>query len=144
MANKKAISTRFDKYIAVDPKSAAGVIHSFQIGLSRAVLEANPRHVEALATLGAALSAAGRHEEALEADLKVTAILQNDPIAFYNLACAYANLKRMDEAVEALGKAVDLGYRDFAYLLKDPDLKHVRRDPRFRELLRRKWGRRQP
>ena len=32
-------------------------------------------------------------------------------------------------------RAVELGYRDFRYMLEDRDLDSVRQDPRFRQLL---------
>lgn len=132
------------RHLKVDPAVAGGLFNDFEIGLSRAVLAVNRRHVGALLALGTALTAAGRHREALEADLKTVAVLKDDATAWYNLACSFSNLSRIDEALETLRKAVDLGYRDFPYLLKDPDLENVRRDPRFREILNRKWGKRQP
>ena len=46
------------------------------------------------------------------------------------------------EALDALGKAMELGYRDIPHLMSDPDLAAVRRDPRFKRLLDRKWGKR--
>ena len=147
MSGKKdvpAATGRFDKYIDVNPKTAEKLLRTFEIGLARAVLEASPTHAGALMSLGAALTTAGRHEEALRIDLRATEVLGKEPIAFYNLACSYSNLGRVDEALAALEKTIALGYRDYAYMLKDPDLKKARRDPRFRQLLNKKWGKRQP
>ncbi|HKS15998.1 MAG TPA: tetratricopeptide repeat protein [Planctomycetota bacterium] len=132
------------RFITPDPAKAERIFSSFEIRLAKSVLERDARHVDALTILGAALTRMGRHEEALEIDLRTTTLLRNEPTAFYNLACSYSILNRIDEAVAALKKALDLGYRDFNHLLKDEDLKNVRGDARFRELLRRKWGKRQP
>jgi hypothetical protein len=38
----------------------------------------------------------------------------------------------VDRAVQALEKALVLGYRDFVWLAKDPDLRALRKDPAFR------------
>lgn len=132
------------RHLKVDAEVADGLFREFEIRLSRAVLSVHRKHAGALIALGTALTAVGRHQEALEADLKTVAVLKDDATAWYNLACSFSNLSRLDEAIESLRKAVDLGYRDFPYLLKDPDLENVRRDPRFREILNRKWGKRQP
>lgn len=132
------------RFIEPDSRKADRIFSSFEIRLAKSVLDRDSSHVEALTILGAALTRAGRHEEALEVDLKTTTLLRNEPTAFYNLACSYSVLNRIDEAVAALRKALDLGYRDFNHLLKDDDLNNVRSDPRFRDLLKRKWGKRQP
>jgi hypothetical protein len=57
-------------------------------------------------------------------------------LAHYNLACSYALLKKVDPAIKALRKAIELGYCDFRYLREDHDLDAIRHDPRFRQLLR--------
>ncbi len=120
------------------------ILSSFEVGLSRAVLESNPQDVRALEMLGQALTRSGRHDEALDADLRLAKIRPKDPIAYYNLACSYSHLENLDAAFDALHRAFDLGYRDYRHLLRDPDLENVRRDRRFKRLLDKKWGKRQP
>jgi hypothetical protein len=44
-------------------------------------------------------------------------------------------MKQPDLALTTLRKAVELGYRDFRYMIQDRDLDSVRKDPRFRDLL---------
>ncbi len=58
-------------------------------------------------------------------------------LAWYNLACAYARLGRVDQAVTALGKAIDEGVRERATFEQDDDLRPLRGDPRFTALLAR-------
>lgn len=127
-----------------DDHRARILFSDFEVGLSRAVLDSNPRHARALEMLGQALTRAGRHNEALEADLRLARLRPKDPVAFYNLACSYSNLENLDAAFDALRRAFDLGYRDYRHLLRDPDLENVRRDRRFKSLLDKKWGKRQP
>lgn len=120
------------------------IFEEFEINLCRAQLEADPKNVRALEMLGQSLTKAQRHTEALEVDLRLADVRPRDPIAFYNLACSYSNLKDLDGAFEALGRAFDLGYHDYRHLLRDPDLENVRSDRRFKQLLNKRWGKRQP
>jgi len=144
MSARKKDNAPRSRFIEPDERKAERIFGSFEIRLAKSIIDRDAKHVEALTILGAALTRAGRHEEALEIDLRTTNLLRNEPSAFYNLACSYSMLNRVDESIAALRKALDLGYRDFNHLLKDDDLKNVRNDPRFRDLLRRKWGKRQP
>jgi tetratricopeptide (TPR) repeat protein len=127
-----------------EDRRARILFSNFEVGLSRAVLDSNPRHPRALEMLGQALTRIGRHNEALEADLRLARLRPKDPVAFYNLACSYSNLENLDAAFDALRRAFDLGYRDYRHMLRDPDLENVRRDRRFKSLLDKKWGKRQP
>jgi len=58
-------------------------------------------------------------------------------VAWYNLACAYARLGRLDRAFEALGRAVDEGVNDRAAFEQDGDLAPLRADPRFAQIRQR-------
>jgi tetratricopeptide (TPR) repeat protein len=129
---------------SIAPKRGERLFDDFEIRICRAVLEADPRNVRALEMLGQALTRVNRHQEALEVDLRVARLRPNDPVAFYNLACSYSNLEDLDGAFTALRQAFDLGYKDYPHLLRDPDLENVRRDRRFKALLDKKWGKRQP
>ncbi|MBI2931425.1 MAG: hypothetical protein HYY16_07215 [Planctomycetes bacterium] len=142
MAQKKPLSG--EKYIKVNRKVADKLFARFEIGLARALLAADADHVRALEMLAGALCRTGRHDETLEVDLRLTRLMPGNAQAFYNLACSYSNSCCIDEALCALSKALNLGFRDFNYMMTDGDLENVRRDPRFKRLLDRKWGKRQP
>lgn len=128
----------------MDGAAARRMFDEFEVRLARAVTQADPRHVGALRMLGQALTRRGLHQEALEADLRLSSLCPKDPVAFYNLACSYSNLENVDAAFEALNRAFELGYNDYRHMLRDPDLEAVRKDRRFKKLLDKKWGRRQP
>jgi hypothetical protein len=62
-----------------------------------------------------------------------------NPVHHYNLACieAQAGGPRIPYAFGALELAAALGFSDVAHLQADPDLKPLRGDPRFAEVVRR-------
>lgn len=122
--------------------SAEELFHQFEIRLGKAVLAANRENLEALHMLGNALTRTGRHEDALGVDREIVRLCPHDPVSHYNLACSYSNLKEIDHALRSLDEALNLGYRDIAHLMSDGDLAAVRKDPRFREFVERKWGKR--
>lgn len=74
--------------------------------------------------------------DGLAIDKQLVAARPADPTAHYNLACRYALLKQSDMALVSLRKAVELGYRDFQFMEEDRDLDSIRKDPRFRQLVR--------
>ena len=58
-------------------------------------------------------------------------------VAYYNLACGYVRVGRKDDALAALGNAVDQGMNDRATFEQEDDLAPLRGDPRFGQLLER-------
>jgi arylsulfatase A-like enzyme/Flp pilus assembly protein TadD len=57
------------------------------------------------------------------------------PVAYYNKACALAQLGQVDAALDALRRAVRRGYVDYRNLQEDPDLDPLRDEVRFTEIL---------
>jgi tetratricopeptide (TPR) repeat protein len=56
-------------------------------------------------------------------------------LAYYNLACGYVRIGRKDDALVALGKAVEQGLTDRRTFEQDDDLAPLRGDARFQQLL---------
>ena len=83
------------------------------------------------------LSAQGRYADAETLSRKLIELAPRDATAHYNLACALANQDRADEALDALGRAVDMGFRNAAHIRADPDLASLRGKPRFRAIVAR-------
>jgi len=94
----------------------------------------DPNYVDALQILGDHYTQRGRISEGLKVDERLARLEPGNPIVFYNLACSYALAGEFDPAVNALEKALHLGYRDFDWLNKDPDLKPLRAHPAFDDL----------
>jgi tetratricopeptide (TPR) repeat protein len=108
----------------------------FEMDFFNRILTADPEFPEVLRAQASNLTVKGRLQDGLAVDKKLVALRPDDPTAHYNLACRYALLKQPDLALVTLRKAIDLGYRDFRYMEEDRDLDSIRKDPRFRQILR--------
>lgn len=116
-------------------RSKAEALLEFEIAFYEKLLKAYPDFVDALVPLGDAYTRRGLYEQGLEMDLKLTMLRPDDPGVWYNLACSYSLLNRLDDAANALRRAMTLGYADADALRRDPDLGNLRRSPKFRDLL---------
>jgi tetratricopeptide (TPR) repeat protein len=108
----------------------------FEIDFLGRVLERDPFYVDALRVHGNNLAAMGQYARALQIDRRLVRLIPDNSIAWYNLACSYAVLGMTEPAFSALQRSLELGYRFLKRLVRDPDLKALRRDPRFARLLR--------
>jgi hypothetical protein len=108
----------------------------FEMTFYDGILQRRQDYVDVLRVMGNLLTLKGRYADGLVIDKRLVHLRPRDPLAHYNLACSYALLKRPDLSLKTLRRAVELGYRDFRYMREDRDLESVRRDPRFRQLLR--------
>jgi tetratricopeptide (TPR) repeat protein len=108
----------------------------FEIEFFGKLLAILPAYAEVLWVQASNLTTKGRLQDGLAVDQQLVATRPADPTAHYNLACRYALLKQADMALRALRRAVELGYRDFQFMEEDRDLESIRKDPRFRQLVR--------
>jgi len=112
--------------------------HNFnEISFYEDLLKEKPDYVDALIALGDDYTKKGRYKEGLGIDERLVKLKPDDPLVHYNLACSYSLLKMANLCLEALEKAIHLGYRDPIFMEKDPDLEFIRKDPRYIELLSR-------
>ena len=107
----------------------------FEIAFYEKLLTAYPDFVDVLVPLGNSYTRRGLYEKGLAVDLRLIQLRSEDTLTWYNLACSYSLLNRVDEALDALQRAVSLGYADVDYLRKDPDLSNVRRSPKYNAFL---------
>jgi tetratricopeptide (TPR) repeat protein len=115
-----------------------------KIGFMEGVIRRDPRFIEALQILGDDYTKRGRFVAGLKVDEQLSQLRPEDPLVQYNLACSYSLTGDFHQAVTALERAIDLGYRDFKWLARDPDLGDLREHPLYKQLrakLRRKRGR---
>ncbi len=103
-----------------------------KIGFLEGVVRRDPEFVEALQVLGDHYTQRGRYEHSLKVDKRLSRLEPRNPLVFYNLACSYSLNSEFDLAAAALTKALRLGYRDFKWLARDPDLRRLRKHPVYR------------
>jgi tetratricopeptide (TPR) repeat protein len=104
---------------------------SLEIKFFEDLLQDRPNFTHALESLGNAYTKSGFYQEGLEVDKRLLLLKPEDPIVYYNLACSLSLLGDIDDALKALKRAVVFGYSDYSYMLKDPDLENLRKDPSF-------------
>lgn len=83
--------------------------------------------------LGYCLHQQKKYPEAIVAYRKAIEFPRVAINANYNLGCVLALTGKIEAAFEALDRAVDAGYGNFAQLQEDPELSNLRTDPRFRQ-----------
>jgi tetratricopeptide (TPR) repeat protein len=103
---------------------------SFLEGLVRR----DPCYVDALQILGDHYTKRGDYQKGLEVDRQLSALEPENALVFYNLACSHSLTGDYSLAITALDKAIALGYRDFNWLARDPDLKALRKHPSYRPI----------
>ncbi|MHB8753360.1 MAG: protein kinase domain-containing protein [Candidatus Acidiferrales bacterium] len=93
-----------------------------------------PEDARARVLLGSNYAELGRADDALrELNLAVT-LRANEASILYNAACVYCGLKRKPEALDALRKAWEAGFRDAVWARRDPDLTFLHSDAEFDRL----------
>jgi serine/threonine protein kinase len=93
-----------------------------------------PEDARARILLGGDYARLGRTEDALrELNLAVT-LRANEASILYNACCLYCTLNRKAEAMDALRKAWEAGFRDSVWARRDPDLLMLHDEPEFNRL----------
>ena len=105
-----------------------------RIEFMEGLVRRDPNYVDALQLLGDHYTQRGRYPEGLQVDEQLAQLEPRNPLVFYNLACSYSLTEQFDRAVRMLEKALQLGYRDFSWLAKDPDLRKLRQQPIYRDI----------
>ncbi len=105
-----------------------------KISFLEGLVKRAPRYVEALQILGDYYTQRGQYDHSLKVDEQLSTLQPRNPLVFYNLACSYCLNGDYDLAANALEKALSLGYRDFKWLARDPDLSNLRKHPRYRTI----------
>ena len=105
-----------------------------KISFLEGLVRRDPQYVEALQMLGDHYTQRGQFDHSLRVDEQLSRLQPRNPLAFYNLACSHSLNSEFDQAAAALDKALSLGYRDFKWLARDPDLRPLRQHPLYRSI----------
>ena len=105
-----------------------------EIGFIEGVVRRAPGFIEALQILGDDYTRRGRFVDGLKLDEQLARLRPDDTLVHYNLACSYSLTARFEFAAAALNRALDLGYRDFKRMSKDPDLARFRKHSLYQRI----------
>lgn len=105
-----------------------------KISFLEGILRRDPCYVDALQLLGDHYTQRGRYDNGLKVDQQLSELEPSNPLVFYNLACSYSLVGQVDLAAVALEKALSLGYSDFKWLARDPDLRSLRNHPVYQSI----------
>lgn len=101
----------------------------------RALLATDANDLRVLYNLAQALHSTKKHDEAAAMFERASVVPDLASGAFYNAACAYAAAGKKQQALDALDRAVSAGFRAKQYILEDDDLKELRQDARFVQIV---------
>lgn len=100
------------------------------------ILKEKSDYYEVLVNLSSIYSGLKFYKKTLEIDRRLAKISPSDPVVFYNLASDYSVLGDIEKSAMWLKKAIKLGYKDFKYMEKDPDLENLRKTELYRKILK--------
>jgi len=132
-----------DPSLVVRQGAAKGLVLLGDVGLE-ALLDAgvqmeglNPYTVAVRIHLGNKHLEAKKFDQALVHYRRALALEPRNSIAHYNIACTYAQMPgKIEDALTALRKSIDCGYRDVDWMEKDPDLDSLRDLPRYKAMVK--------
>lgn len=94
-----------------------------------------PEDTDVLRALADLYTRTGDYAEGLRIDERLSRLCAEESLVWYNLGCSLALVDRTDDALEALSRSLELGYDDYEWMKKDPDLTSLHGDPRFESML---------
>jgi len=105
-----------------------------EIGFLEGILKRDPAFVDALQILGDDYTRRGRYMDGLEVDERLARLRPRDALVHYNLACSYSLTEQYEAAAAALEQAIALGYHDYKWMARDPDLSNLRQHPLYKKI----------
>ena len=78
----------------------------------------------------------GDNENAIDFMNRIIESDKTDAGNYYDAACLYARMGRLEASIEMLRKSFELGYRRFKHIENDDDLNALRTLPEFNELIK--------
>ncbi len=106
-----------------------------EIAFLEKILAQAPSDIDVLEVLAQDYTDRGYYKKGLQADLLLTKLKPIDPLAHYNLGCSYSLTGQEEKAAESIETAISLGYKEFDYFDKDPDLSNLRAHPAWQKIV---------
>ena len=145
---RERVNSTLQRFLATEPASPPEVLAA-ELEVARLERQAEGDEIEAACArrvlahlvsnlafyLPRELLAANRPGHAAAALGAACRIEPDNPVYWYNRACALSLAGRRSPALDALERAVEAGFADAGLMRSDPDLEAVRDSDRFRELL---------
>jgi serine/threonine protein kinase/Flp pilus assembly protein TadD len=79
----------------------------------------------------------GKEEESIRDATEAVRLRPNDNRILYNAACIYARLNRKEESLMYVKKAIETGYKNKDWMMRDPDLSNLHDCSEFQQILKR-------
>jgi tetratricopeptide (TPR) repeat protein len=99
----------------------------------RMALHHNKNFEEAYVNLSTAYLSGKKFSESRKTLSTLEEINPSNPSLHYNLACYHALTGQDGPALNALQRAVELGFKNFKSIETDPDLENLRSKPKFEQ-----------
>jgi non-specific serine/threonine protein kinase len=115
----------------------ADAVANFRVRMIAALenhLKPVPEDARARVLLAGSYAELDRTDDALREANLAMALRPNEASVLYNLACTFCALKRKPEALDALRKAWQAGFREADWARRDPDLALLHDEPEFQQL----------
>jgi non-specific serine/threonine protein kinase len=93
-----------------------------------------PEDARARTILATDYASMNRTDDALREANLALALRPTEATVLYNIACGFCILKRKAEALEALARAWNAGFKDSDWARRDPELEMLHGDPEFERL----------
>jgi len=127
----------FNSLGALGQKELAKELREQQSRALEQQLEVVPEDVRARMLLAGNYAALGKREDAVRQLKTAVALRPGDSNVLYNAACTYALLQKNVEALDMLRKAINAGWSNLEWVMRDPDLTSLHDDPEFQHLCQR-------
>jgi TolB-like protein/Flp pilus assembly protein TadD len=105
-----------------------------RIELLESHLKKVPEDARGRSLLAGCYALVGRPEDAERNATLAMTLRPNDAMILYNVACLFGELGKKPEALDAIKKAWEAGYKDRSWARRDPDLAVLHGDPEFEKL----------
>ncbi len=105
-----------------------------EIAIYEAHLKKVPEDARARVLLAGDYASLGRHDDAKREASMAMVLRPDDSMILYNTACVFCAMANTDDALIAIRKAWESGYRDSTWTRQDPDLAPLHGNPEFERL----------